>query len=513
MYSDRGIDVGGLTFGKGRLRMSLENVDGRPSLVIRGDNRATVVFDLGRINITPAAGDPATPIDGDIWYDDTSGLFQFRQEGTTESLSGDDAPVDGTYVVSSANATLTAELVLGTDVIMAGTAAARPAAGTAGRIYFSTDTNALERDTGAAWQNLLAGAGVTDAQYVTLATHASLTAERVLTGTALQVGLTDAGANGNITLTLIDPLPPSGRLSLVTAVPVQVTETANVTTVYYTPYFGNVASLYNGTNWIRYNVAEISIAMAASANWAANSVFDLYLFADAGTVRLVTGAAWTSDTARNETLTRLNGLWTNNASMTGRYGASSTVTVGANQGLYVGSVRTTGSAGTTTWELGGIAANGDPALLYLWNMYNRALVAVNSRDSTASWTYQTNTWRSQNASDSCRVTFLRGLNEDGIWALHGSISNPTSSASGQAGVGLDTTSANSGLASSTYRDASSVIVGSTGLYAATPGLGLHFVQAVEKCDTVTAALTFYGTGAAASGLDGAQSGLTYMGMH
>ena len=160
MFKDRNLDVGGLTFGGGRVTITLEKVEGRPSLVIRGtDPRATLVLDIGKLNITPAAGDPATPSDGDIWYDDTSGLFQFRQEGVTESLSGDDAPVDATFVTASANATLTAELVLGTDVIMQGTAAARPAAGTAGRIYFSTDTNALEKDTGAAWIDLLAGAG------------------------------------------------------------------------------------------------------------------------------------------------------------------------------------------------------------------------------------------------------------------------------------------------------------------------------------------------------------------
>src|SRR3990167_4146649 len=158
MFKDRNLDVGGLTFGGGRVTITLEKVEGRPSLVIRGtDPRATLVLDIGKLNITPAAGDPATPSDGDIWYDDTSGLFQFRQEGVTESLSGDDAPVDATYVVTSANAELTTELVLGTDVIMAGTLAARPAAGTAGRLYYATDTDELFRDNGAAWVEMVGG--------------------------------------------------------------------------------------------------------------------------------------------------------------------------------------------------------------------------------------------------------------------------------------------------------------------------------------------------------------------
>ena len=45
-----------------------------------------------------------------------------------------------------------------------------------------------------------AGGAPTGAQYITLATHADLTAERVLTGTPNQIIITDGGANGNITL-------------------------------------------------------------------------------------------------------------------------------------------------------------------------------------------------------------------------------------------------------------------------------------------------------------------------
>jgi hypothetical protein len=499
-----------------------------------------LVLDIGRLNLLPIAGDPATPSDGDIWYDDTAGLFQFREEGVTMSLSGTDAPVDATYVVTSANAELTAELVLGTDIIMAGTAAARPAAGTAGRIYFSTNTLVLERDTGAAWVvisaaafttlvvsgqsdvvadaindslTLAAGTGITittdaatdtititgtatgapaAAQYVTLATHADLSAERVLTGTALQVGLTDGGANGNITLTLIDPLPPLGRLTLTTAAPVMAAEAADQTTIYYTPYLGNVASLYNGTNWIRYNVAEVSIAMAASANWAADSNFDLYLFADSGTVRLVSGAAWTNATTRSESLARLNGLWTNNASMTGRYGASSTVTVGANQGLYVGTFRTTGAAGTTTWELAGSADGGNPTILYLWNMYNRVAVTTDNFDTTNSWTYNSVTIRSKNASTTNRVTLVVGQNEEPC-ILVNSVRARADIIGGvlTIGWGLDSTTAFTNAITTTEAHTAGNDTGFTGVIMILPGLGMHFFQALEATSAATTG-TFWG---------------------
>lgn len=69
------------------------------------------------------------------------------------------APTDATYVTLSSNGTLSAEAVLGTAVVMAGTTAARPAAGTAGRVYFATDDDGgtLFRDNGSSWVQIAGG--------------------------------------------------------------------------------------------------------------------------------------------------------------------------------------------------------------------------------------------------------------------------------------------------------------------------------------------------------------------
>ena len=69
--------------------------------------------------------------------------------------AGGGAPTDASYVTGSAEASLSNELVLGSAVIMRGLLAARPAAGTAGRLYFITDASDQRwtRDTGAAWEN------------------------------------------------------------------------------------------------------------------------------------------------------------------------------------------------------------------------------------------------------------------------------------------------------------------------------------------------------------------------
>jgi hypothetical protein len=287
-------------------------------------------------------------------------------------------------------------------------------------------------------------------------------------------------------------MTPQGRLTLTAATPVMTAEAANQTTVYYTMYVGDVIPLYDGSAWANTTFTELSIAMAASANWAINSNYDLYVYNDGGTLRLVTGAAWTSDTARNESLTRLNGIWTNNASMTGRYGASSTVTVAANRGTYVGTLRTTGSTGTTTWELGGSAANGDPGFLYLWNCYNRVISQATVFDSTDSWTYATAAFRSMNASTSNRVTFVVGLAEDAVDAsVTGYGLSSSGTVAGAIAIGVDSTTTFSGTSGGV--PASMLVTTVPAAYRGVPGLGVHFLQVVEYASGAT--LTFYGDAA------------------
>jgi hypothetical protein len=71
-------------------------------------------------------------------------------------------------------------------------------------VYYNESANEFTGWDGSAWQVFGASGvgGPTDAQYVVLAASGSLSAERVLTGTANQITVTDGGANGNVTLAL-----------------------------------------------------------------------------------------------------------------------------------------------------------------------------------------------------------------------------------------------------------------------------------------------------------------------
>lgn len=302
-------------------------------------------------------------------------------------------------------------------------------------------------------------------------------------------------------------VPPQGRLTLVTGEPVMTSEQASKTTIYYTPYVGDRVPLYNGTEWENKLFSELSIAMAASANWATDKNFDVFVYNDAGTLRLVTGAAWTNDTTRAEALVRTNGIWLNNASFTGRYGASSTVSIAASRATYVGTIRTS-AAGTTTWEIGGAAANGDQIRLFLWNCYNRVAATYACRDTTNSWTDAAGTWGALNASNTNRATFVRGLNEDGVWGDLSITVAPPVGNNAAVGVGLDSTAAVWTNSSCGVANASGAVnaAADSCAYSGLPGLGLHYIQAIQF--SVAATATFYGD----AGVTYFQEALTFNGM-
>ena len=138
---------------------------------------------------------------------------------------------------------------------------------------------------------------------------------------------------------------PQGRLTLTSLTPVLATGVTAGTAVYYTPYIGNLCPIYDGSQFNPKVFAELTLTLTAS--YVLNSHYDCFIINDAGTIRIVTGPAWTTITAGagargtgagTTELTRLNGLLVNaNAMATARNGAT-TYSVAANQGTYVGSL-------------------------------------------------------------------------------------------------------------------------------------------------------------------------------
>jgi hypothetical protein len=85
--------------------------------------------------------------------------LRIREVEVESVTAGASSPTDAGYVTTAAVAGLSAEVVLGTGVIMKGAIGSRPAASLNGRLYYVTDAGSqrLTRDTGSAWEDLVHG--------------------------------------------------------------------------------------------------------------------------------------------------------------------------------------------------------------------------------------------------------------------------------------------------------------------------------------------------------------------
>jgi hypothetical protein len=166
------------------------------------------------------------------------------------------------------------------------------------------------------------------------------------------------------------------------------------------------------------SIGSSGISLALDSNsghtgyQASGSLFDLFVFNDSGTIRLVTGPAWTNSTTRSAAISQQNGIWTNTSSMTAKFDAtSSTKTVAANQGTYVGTMYATANGQTGMAFKPAAASGGANNILGLDNAYNRVKTTAISRDSTSSWTDTSGSWRAANSSNSNRISFVDGLGQ------------------------------------------------------------------------------------------------------
>lgn len=244
---------------------------------------------------------------------------------------------------------------------------------------------------------------------------------------------------------------PQGYLTLTTLTPIITADVISATSVFYTPYKGNLIQIYNGTAFVLTTFSELTLALVASHTLS--TIYDCFVINDAGTIRLVTGPAWSVNTAGacgrgtgagTTELQRLNGLLVNHVSMTARYGASTT-TVAANQGTYVGSIFIDGVAGQVTCH----RSYGQSRKWGVWNAYNRNLIVLQIGDPTASWNNAPTTWRQSRADATNFGMAFSGLAEESVDAAFSQNILITAAAgnttTANIGIGVNVTNALTGM--------------------------------------------------------------------
>ena len=284
---------------------------------------------------------------------------------------------------------------------------------------------------------------------------------------------------------LTSPMP-QGRLTLISGTPVLSTSSgAGVSTIYYTPYLGQLGPNWNGTNFIPAIIPELSLSISGLA---AGSVYDVFYWNNSGTMTLVCGPAWTNATTRSAgtAVARVQGILVNSVSISG--GPS------AGYGIYIGTIATDAGGATVTFNPQPASAAGGPtngAWVGLWNQYNSVGISVAEQDSKVSWS-PTASWGPADASTNNRITFVTGQAQDGISATYFvqlfALNFPNY---GYAGIGFDSTTTPSVVG--TVQSGS----GGSGANATIsfnlsilPQLGKHYIQALEIASS--GAPIFYG---------------------
>lgn len=304
---------------------------------------------------------------------------------------------------------------------------------------------------------------------------------------------------------------PQGRLTLTSGVPVLTSTVAAATAILYTNYTGNLCPVWSGSVFVPALFTEttqaLSDATKSPAAAVAGQVYDMFGWLDGVTFRVTRGPTWAagatagSNTVRGSgagstALTRVNGILVNVNAITNGPAAGF--------GTYLGTIATDASGVTTTFNLGTTAAGGGAAVIGLWNAYNRVSLIGQVRDSTASWTYATQSWRPANNSTAARATFVLGLSDEPWKATYTGFATGATSGAAYTGVGLDTTTGATGIQGfiGAPQNSSNPVATATAVNV----IGQHFFQMTEYGNTGTA--TFYGLSNSTG-----QSGMTVEGRY
>jgi hypothetical protein len=259
------------------------------------------------------------------------------------------------------------------------------------------------------------------------------------------------------------------RLSLTSGLPVTTSDVTAATTIYLTPKIGNKIGLWNGSIFVNYASAEMSLAIGTLAS--ATIPQDIFCYLNSG-VPTLEKLAWTSTTARATALAYQSGVLVKSGDATRRY---------------IGSFCPTS---TTTTE-------DSLANRYLWNYYHRSLRTMIRHDTTASWTYATLTWRQANASTANKLNFFIGYVEDNVTASLNCAAG--SSASGNvmlAALALNSITVPGGEFQRTISAVTGVSEGLSASINTMPALGLNYIAWLENAQ---ATATYYGWDAVLTG--------------
>lgn len=289
---------------------------------------------------------------------------------------------------------------------------------------------------------------------------------------------------------------PMGRLTLSSTLPVLTADLTAQAALYYLPYAGNYIPIYNGTNFVTYQIpAGMTMNLDSNSGHTgyqqSTKLFDVFVFSNAGTPQLCTGPAWTNSTTRASAISQVNGIWVNTSSQALKVDNSSfSGTLAANQGTYVGTMYATANGQTGVAFKPSAAAGGSNNIIGIWNSYNRVAAKAVERDSSGGWTTTSTSWQGLDNSASNRISLVDGLGVTPIKAHLGVMAgNSTIAALSFIGIDLNSISNTPNIgngsagATGTLANNYTALNVEEGFY---PSLGFNFYQSMQIVTSGTA---------------------------
>ena len=286
---------------------------------------------------------------------------------------------------------------------------------------------------------------------------------------------------------------PQGYLTLTSQTPILTADTTS-TSVFYTPYNGNLCPIWNGSSFTNSVFSELTLTLTAGVH-VASTIYDVFIFNNSGVITVGTGPAWNTSTAGagargsgagTTQISRQNGILTNTNTIVLKNGANTYSNIAANQATYVGSIFIDTVAGQITCH----RSWGQSRKWGVWNMYSRAPVILQVGDPTGSWVDSNASIHVSNNNVANSCTVFSGLAEDEYNFNFVQTQQPGATSAGTPTteifnlIGWNSVTAGSGTKGNVTTSTASaspltVNLAGTAVFVQTPQLGINVVSCLE----------------------------------
>ncbi len=264
-------------------------------------------------------------------------------------------------------------------------------------------------------------------------------------------------------------------------------DVSGATTVYYTAYVGNNVPIANATTLQNSSFAS-ELKLDLDSVLQSGNIYDVFLVNQSGAFILCAGPAWSTSTSRgtgtgSTQLALLSGLSVNALAIGSCVNGSTSLSVPAKSGFYLGSIYMTANGQTTMQFKPSPAAGGTNNVIGIWNAYNRVRISSLCSDRNTNWTYAGTTWAPLDNSTNNRVTFIDGLGQSSVVGRVATIAyNAVPTNGAFIGINEDNIT-NTPAVRAAYESAAAGNDGGAASFAAVenfpPALGVHYLQAVQ----------------------------------